>query len=235
VIRFAQLTPRMAGRDAVGNDIRGIEAVVRRSGFETAVFANDWDAEQSDVRSARDLHAWLRDDRDVLLYHYSIYWPAATQLLRELPGRKLLKSHNVTPPEFFAPYNEAYAAFCRAGRAQLTELLATQPYGLAADSAFNAGEAIAAGMPEESCRVIPPFHRCEELFAGAAPERSTLHENSDARNNSAALTILMTGRIVPNKGYDFLLRVFARLFRLARERKLESPRFVEMQLVCVGP
>lgn len=243
-MRIAQLTPRLSDRDAVGNDVRGIQAALRAAGRASDVFAGDWDPEQNNVRPFEELNDWLQSPRDLLIYHYSIAWPPAPEILRNAKARVVIKSHNVTPPEFFAPYNDGYAEFCRAGRAQLGELLSCEPELLIGDSQFNAGEAQAVGMPAEGCRVIPPFHRCDELF-GAYDLRAGRDSGDGARDGG--FTVLMTGRIAPNKGYEFLIQAFGRFCELALQEagllrdsaRAEGRRLARRlqlaRLVCLGP
>ena len=54
----------------------------------------------------------------MLLIHYSAYAPRLRAVL-ELPNRKLLLSHNVTPARWLWDHDPAIALQCELGRAQL--------------------------------------------------------------------------------------------------------------------
>jgi hypothetical protein len=75
------------------------------------------------------------------------------------------------------------------------------------DSAFNAEELARFGVPPHRSIVVPPFHVTADLLG--RPDDSSLV----ARISSYANNILAVGRLVPNKGFDLMLRCFAELIR----------------------
>ncbi len=116
--RIAILTPSLTSGDAVSNDVLGMHDVLKERGYEVRVFAEGWALDQPRVWPSPQLGNFLRQPPDVLIYHYSRGWDPGLDLLRELKCRKIIKYHNVTPPEFLTGYNSDFAAMCLEGRQQ---------------------------------------------------------------------------------------------------------------------
>jgi glycosyltransferase involved in cell wall biosynthesis len=211
--RIALLTAHLQRNDAVGNDTLRMRDILRAQGYETQCFAPNADAGLG-ARAPRGLPAFLIDPDDILIYHYAVAYPEALECFRTLSCRKVIKYHNVTPPEFFEPYHGGYADLCRRGREMLREFVAARPALMLGDSSFNVEDLIAAGAPPENCAVVAPFHAVETLRDLEADLNFLQRFAPDAFG--APKNILMVGRIVPNKGYEHLIRSFA----LYRERYL---------------
>jgi L-malate glycosyltransferase len=122
---------------------------------------------------------------DVLLIHYSAYAPRLRSVL-DLPNRKLLLSHNVTPARWLWDHDPPIALQCELGRRQLPEYAARCDL-VAGVSAFNAAE-LGSGV------VIPPI-----------VDTSWLRRSEPRR----APRILFVGRLAPHKRQDDAIRAFA--------------------------
>jgi glycosyltransferase involved in cell wall biosynthesis len=143
-----------------------------------------------DIRALRDFRA---APGDVLLFHYSAYAPKLRALL-ELPNRKLLVSHNVTPARYLWDYEAAVAIHCAVGRAQLPEF-ARRVHLAAGVSEYNAAELRDAGAARTA--VIPILLDPARL-GPPAPDKPP-----------GSPTILCVGRLTPHKRHDDVLRAFA--------------------------
>ena len=188
--------------DAVANQARAFRAL-----FE------EWGWGGADVAAAIDprvgaAFAPLRElapaPDDTLLLHYSAFAPRLRAVL-DLPQRKVLLSHNVTPARWFWDYEPRIAIQCALGRQQLPEFAARCDV-VAGVSTFNAAEL-------GSDRVVPI------LFApsGLGPPRSS--------EPPGPPTLLFVGRLAPHKRQDELIRLVAQLRR---------NRVPEARLVLVG-
>ncbi len=161
---------------------------------------------------------------DLLLLHHSASTPGLHELL-ELPNRKLLLYHNVTPPEWLWEHAPVVAAQCALGREQLSELVSAVDLA-AADSNFNAAELSALGAEEPEVipllldhgRLGPPGHQ-----RPAVPDRATATRR--AGTTHAAPTILFVGRLSPHKRQDRVIEAFA---------LLRQHRWPDARLVLVG-
>lgn len=190
--RVAILTPSLTTADAVSNDVLGERDALKRNGNEVKVF--------SDLAPVR---SYLRNPEDVLIYHHSRGWHPGVQLVCELPCRRVIKYHNVTPAEFFAGFSRTDQDLCERGRRELTDLAAAQCDLYLSDSSFNMQELIAIGADPSKSFVVPPFHHIDRLSTITA-DRETLKTYSGDTTN-----ILTVGRLVPNKNVHHLIEVFA--------------------------
>ena len=95
--RIALLTPTLITADAISNDIYGMYDVLKHSGYDVRLFANE-NTTSFDVSPASKVKDFLTSPDDILIYHYSMGWSIGLGLLRELKCRKVLKYHNITPP-----------------------------------------------------------------------------------------------------------------------------------------
>ena len=206
------LVPGLAPYDAVSNDTLGMTAALRGLGHEVALFAPHARDIAEPVGAPAAIDAWLRDEDDVIVYHYCIGWDFALDLFRRTKARRVVRYHNITPPEFFVGWSEGYVGACTAGRAELDAYAALGCELYLGCSPFNLEDFIRRGVDPARCRVLPPFHRIEELLASAADARR-LGNPSDG-----APELLMVGRIAPNKG-DLAL-----IDALAVCRRISDPR-----------
>src|SRR5690349_1355555 len=129
---------------------------------------------------------------DVVLLHYSAYAPKIRRVL-ELPCRKLLWSHNVTPARWLWSHEPMTAVQCALGRAQLPDFVAGCD-AFAADSAFNAAELREAGASDVA--VLPVLADPGRLGAPVAEP-------------AGPPAVLFVGRLMPHKRQDEVLRAFA--------------------------
>ena len=149
------------------------------------------------------------DPRDLLLIHYSAYAPRLEELL-ELPNRKLLVYHNVTPARYLWSFQPHVATLCQLGRDHLARY-AQQVDVAAAVSEYNAGELREAGARD--VRVVPILFDPDEWG-----------EPSSEADRTRPL-IASVGRLAPHKRHDLVIRAFA----------LYQREFApDARLVCAG-
>jgi L-malate glycosyltransferase len=177
-----------------------VQALVFRDLFES------WGWKGADVAAYVDPRIGKRigdidrldpDPDDVLLFHYSAYAPRLREML-ELPNRKLLISHNVTPPRWLWGYEPMIAVQCAVGRAQLPAFAASVDLA-AGVSSYNADELKEAGAVRTM--VIPILFDPLRLGAPATDEPTP------------PPTLLFVGRLAPHKRQDELIRLIAMLRR----------------------
>jgi glycosyltransferase involved in cell wall biosynthesis len=201
-----QVAANLAYADAVTNDVLEIDRRLRGWGCESEIYAASAEPRLGAVsRPASEYEPHLRQTDDILIFHYSIFSPTL-DLYRRSRNRKLLIYHNITPPEFFHGFDPHLEALCRAGRAALPTL-ADCDFALA-DSEFNRGELVAAGVPAARTAVRPVAFDLANL-AAAAPNPGVA---ARVRVN-AGPNLLFVSRLAPNKRCEDLLT----LLRLYRE------------------
>lgn len=202
-------TPSLVPHDAVGNDVRRQHKIFKEAGLDAFIFCENY---QNDGYSLdylldkEEVFKFIEDKNTVLIYHHSIYWHLGEEILRKAKCRIIIKYHNITPPEFFAPYNKHIAEICRLGREQTKYIVGlgqSKDIVFTADSEFNARELKDLGV--NSVKVIAPFHKLDDF--NRVKLNLKLAENIFSQNN---LNVLFVGRFVPNKGHKHLVEVIRR-------------------------
>jgi glycosyltransferase involved in cell wall biosynthesis len=202
-----QLVPRLAWGDAVGNQVRYLQSLLRRWGHASDIFADQWDDScREQARPATQLPRSVGAD-DVLLVHHS-FQSRQVPLLRRTPGRKALVYHNITPARLFEGFDRKVAVACEAAREELLEMqpLMERAY---AYSGFSAEELRAAEYPAVS---VIPFAVDWSAF-DVPPDPALQAELTDG-----CVNILFVGRAVASKRIDDVMRVFAAYQRLYQPR-----------------
>jgi len=199
---IAILTPCLVEGDAVGNDVIGMHKTLVEQGYDAQLFAETWDIPTYKVNSVHHIRKFLTQASDILIYHYSIGWDLGLQLLQQLRCKRIVKYHNVTPPEFYEGISEAHTQACRSGQQQLKRVIAANCDLYLADSEYNAQELVLQGVNPNNCRVLPPFHHIDRL-QNIEADLTVIENYLDGKVN-----ILMVGRVAPNKGHLELITAF---------------------------
>jgi glycosyltransferase involved in cell wall biosynthesis len=196
-VRIDQWVPALHRGDAIGDSARLMRDAFRSWGHRADVYALELDEDlRGDGRAWSEWRAGAPSDAVIL--HYALPSPL-TQALKSHRGRRALIHHNITPPEFFAGYDEEMVRICRIGRQELVTLHDQVDLALG-DSEFNREELEEAGFARTG--VLPiylDFARYAE-----APGEVLARDLADGRTN-----VLFVGRLVPNKRHDDLIRMAA--------------------------
>ncbi len=197
-IRVFQFTSTLRRGDGVGNDVLAIHKYLKEKNVKTRIYYESVVGcfSKEDADSIKELPI-LRES-DILLVHIAFAWDF-NDTLKDLPGRKVFVYHNITPPEFFAPYDEISAKACNTGLEQVKRLKDVPEYCLA-DSAFNKNDLVSYGYdcPIDVLPIIIPF---EDYDKNADEE--TIKELKDGKTN-----IIFVGRIAPNKKQEDIISAF---------------------------
>lgn len=204
--RVALLTPSITTGDAVSNDILGMHAALSKRGYDVQIFADASSISGHQIRPSNKLNPFLNASEALLIYHYSTGWDQGLAILRSCRCKKVIKYHNVTPPEFFTRFSEAHVLMAHGGRKQLIEIARARCDLYLSDSRYNMSELVASGANEKINSVVPPFHHIDRLNS-VQPDLKVLETYGDGKTN-----ILMVGRLVPNKSHTELLEAFANYY-----------------------
>jgi glycosyltransferase involved in cell wall biosynthesis len=201
--RVAILTPGISSGDAVSNDVAGMYEALAQGVHDVRIYAEVSSFTRHKIWPAAEIGLFLRESKDLLIYHYSTGWDAGLRLLLELPSRRVVRYHNVTPPEFFIGLGGEHVHYCWAGRDQLRDIARAGCELYLSDSTYNMREMVRGGAPEPRNRVVPPFHHIEQLRA-TEPDARVLERYRDGKTN-----LLMVGRVAPHKGHPALIKAFS--------------------------
>jgi glycosyltransferase involved in cell wall biosynthesis len=204
-----QMVPDFSFGDAIGNDALAMQKTLRSWGLSSDIFAHSIHPRLAD--KARPIEEYAKQARpgDILLFHFSIGHPVA-DLLPELPGRRVLRYHNITPAKYLDLCNPESAARARLGREQLRRIAPAVELGLGV-SDYNCAELSRAGCPATA--TVPIV--IDTSVLATPPDGFVAHRFDDDRP-----AVLHVGRLVPNKAIEDLIKTQYWLARLAPGTRL---------------
>ncbi len=194
-MRVNQWVPSFHRGDAIGDTASHLKRFLRSKGFQSNIYCLERDP---GLESESELFSKFPapDKKDITLFHFALPSPM-TQAFKEIPGKKALIYHNITPPEFFKDFSEEMERITRIGREEVA-CLAGHTHLALADSEYNRQELESFGF--KRTEVFPLFIDFEKY---RKPLNQFVHDlYRDERTN-----ILFVGRIVPNKKIEDMIRV----------------------------
>ncbi|MEM7392805.1 MAG: glycosyltransferase [Verrucomicrobiota bacterium] len=193
-----QIAAGFSLNDAISNEALALRALFRSWGHDAQIIA-----------PRRRIHPDLREGivefesyqenpgtDDLLLLHLSTGSPV-NEAFAALPGRKIIRYHNVTPPHYFEGGFSRIAAELAEGRRQVEALVGTADIHLAV-SQFNAEELKTMGYPDAT--VIPILLQPDVY--------QPVDESLVQRYRDGLFNVLFVGRGAPNKRIEDLLHAF---------------------------
>lgn len=203
-----QLLADFAFGDAIGNEVQAYQKLLRAWGLESEIYAVNQDPRlRGQARALADFTQEVAPN-DLVIFHFSIGHELADRL-PGLPGRKVMRYHNITPAQFLEGVNPASAARCRLGREQLARLAPQMELGLGC-SAYNCAELLAAGCP-----AVAEVPILLDLGVLETPPDQGVLDRFDGQP-----AVLHVGRIAPNKKIEDLIKAHYWLNRLAPGTRL---------------
>ena len=193
-----QLVAGFALGDAISHEALAIRDICRDAGLASEIYAPKDRIASDAANTCHPLSDYQPQTSDTVIFHYSITSPATTAF-QSSPGRKIVIYHNITPPEFFVPFDADVARQLTEARQELKSIL-TLADAVWADSAFNAAELNDLGFP--NAKVFPLLFRADGLDIPA--DQAVLAKFAVPMKN-----ILFVGRIAPNKCIEELITAFA--------------------------
>lgn len=194
-----QLVAGFTHGDAISN-----EAVVMRNIFRSWGFASEIFSEtrrilpelRNDAKDVAECRETCKPD-DIALLHLSV-GSDVNDAFAQLPCRKAILYHNITPAEYFAGIQDQTARGLSRGREQAKRLAKTAQVVMA-DSGFNASELKEWGYPEGS--VLPLVLDLQRL-------RKHANRYTKDKYNDGLVNIIFVGRCAPNKKIEDCLSAF---------------------------
>src|SRR5262245_28908842 len=185
--------------DAITNELLELRRVLRGAGLTSEIFAEFVGLGlEGEIRR---LDSYCADPQNLLIVHHSMGFDGFDRI-RDLPDRKLLRYHNITPPHFFAhPHLRSYA---EKGRLQLRDYRRLVEF-TCGDSEYNRRELVRVGFKYTA--VLPICFNTAAFCAIAS-------DPAMQRAASGRRTLLFVGRISRNKCQVDLVRIAARCRQL---------------------
>jgi glycosyltransferase involved in cell wall biosynthesis len=197
VIQIHQVLATLGYGDAIGNEVLGIQRVLRSAGYESEIFVETADHRLEPLtRDYRELVDSSHRD-NLLLHHFSL-GSKASRTAFALPDRMALIYHNITPPEYFVGVHRRLARQCFRGRRELRAYADRCDLALG-DSEFNRQDLEALGFPRTAVLpVVPDFSHLDR-----EPSWVVARDFDDDWTN-----IMFVGRVIANKKIEDLIRFF---------------------------
>lgn len=187
-----QALPILNFGDAIGNHAISIQKILKKKGFESEIYACNASLLFKKTRNYTE----LKHTDGLILYHFAIGSPA-NDFVNKLPNKKVLIYHNITPAEYFVGYNDHLAYLANWGRQQLKDFK-NNVVAAWGDSEYNRRELLKFNFKNTAVLpILVDFKRFSNFNA-------KIYENL----KDGATNIIFVGRLIPNKKFDDLIRVF---------------------------
>jgi glycosyltransferase involved in cell wall biosynthesis len=191
-----QFLPAFHYGDAVGNSALALHRFLLASGVESRLVTMTCDECLKD--QAVLFSDYRLDPGSIKIMHFAVA-SQLTDFFLEMKGKKVMIYHNITPARFFAGYSDFLARFTHAGREHLQRLRGSFDLAIG-DSTYNADELRELGFANVC--VFPLLVNLDDYDAEYSQPYLELLKNE--RKN-----ILFTGRIMPNKKIEDLVKTVA--------------------------
>ncbi len=189
-----QFLPAFITADAISNQAAALHLLALGLGWQARLYTAQ-PSLRTDART-QPYQTYTPQPGDVNLLHFGIGSELDAFLCAQAAPLGLYH-HTITPPEFLAAYNPAFARQAQLGREHLPTLLSKARFAWA-DSAYNADELKTAGYAREILVLSPTLGR--SATRDHIPLRNVIPDD---------VRWLFVGRLAPNKGQDALIRAFA--------------------------
>jgi glycosyltransferase involved in cell wall biosynthesis len=192
-----QMLAALSFGDAIGNEALRIQQILKSRGFDSQIFAESVHPQMAGRAKKLWDYREVASPDNLLILHFSIGAGVST-FAYHLPDRLLLIYHNITPARWFANFHPHLAGLCYHGRRELAAFVGRTRLALG-DSEFNRAELEAMGFHPTG--VLPLLLDWSALDVEPSP--TILRMFDDEKTN-----ILFVGRVIPNKCFEDLIKVF---------------------------
>ncbi len=196
-VSIHQMLPDFSYGDAIGNDVLGIQKVLKGWGYDSEIYAQHVHSKLSGIARPFWEYKEISHSENILIFHFSI-GSELSEFVKRLSDRKILIYHNITPPHFFQGINAEVERRCAWGYEELKKLAPHFDLALGV-SDFNCRELSRAGFQKTG--VLPIFLDFKNYYQ--TPEEKIKKTLQDGKVN-----ILHVGRLVPQKKIEDLIRTF---------------------------
>jgi glycosyltransferase involved in cell wall biosynthesis len=183
--------------DAISDEMIEIRKVLRAAGHGSEIFVRFLDPKMAGrARDYRE-YAKLSSPGNVVIFHFSIGSPVS-KLFSRIQDRKIMIYHNITPHEFFLDTHRILTRECYKGRLEISLFAGKVDLALG-DSEFNRRELEREGYAPTG--VLPILMDFSKFDLPGDPLVRDLYGDGKT-------TFLFVGRVIPNKKFEDLIRVF---------------------------
>lgn len=181
--------------DAVTNQMLMIRDLLKKNGYESEIYA---EYVAKDLKHIIKPISSYKGSKDAILFVHHSMGMNVFDTIVNLPDKKILIYHNITPEKFFD--DEYTKKYVRIGLQQIKDYKNYLDYYVA-DSNYNRQELISMGY--DSNIDILPVQVSLDRFDRVDATSSILEANRDTKN------IIFVGRVVWNKRQEDIIKSFA--------------------------
>lgn len=212
ISRIDIAVPFLALKDAVSEEARCFQDLLKKRGFESEIFAED--CEEAAKGQRRPFHEYYKIDRSkaILIYEYSTGCYIPLNLLGRSPFL-ITRYQNITPSRYFttSPELQVYYDTTKMGRKQkfIIRTITNVTWG---STAYTLNDLKDAQFPD--AHILPVFRDYQKLFINSVTPTEEGQRFTEVFKNGVK-KIIFVGRIVPNKAihdFFFLLKLYKSCF-----------------------
>jgi glycosyltransferase involved in cell wall biosynthesis len=196
-VEVHQFATSLTYGDAISDEMLEIQKVLREKGYNSEIFIRFYDPRMAGfIRDYREYREFSSPE-NVVIFHFSISSPVSKMFFR-VPDKKIMIYHNITPFEHYLDSHRILTRECYKGRLEIKLFVDKVDLALG-DSEFNRQELEEVGYPQTG--VLPLLLDFTKFDREGDPVVEQIFANGKT-------TILFVGRIIPNKKYEDIIKVF---------------------------
>ena len=197
-MKIVQILTHLNWGDAIGNEVMAMDEALKQQGYDARIMAIT--VHESLCEQAYEIDFSTITKEDLVIFHKAT-GDMLIKSIANLPCRKVMVYHNITPAKFFLPYDRIMAANLWLGRHQLRKFASCMD-ACWADSTFNAQELIRCGVQQQKTKVLPILFSEKETTI--QPDLKT----EQKLNQQKGTKLLCIGRIAPNKKLEDTIKLY---------------------------
>ena len=196
-VEISQFVSGFMDGDAISNYALELQKIIRGWGARSEIYGVGRHIGTVFPGRCIDVANYKSRPGNAAVFHFSV-GSEMTDYFKNLPDKKVLIYHNITPAKYFYSIAEEKVSVLNEGRKQLLELSSVPDLSLAV-SEYNAHELAEAGF--RNPKVFPLLLTTQSL--NVRPWRPTLK-----RYKKKGINVIFVGRVAPNKKIDDVIMSF---------------------------
>jgi L-malate glycosyltransferase len=189
-----QFLPTIAPRDAIGNEVFEIRKILTNWGYRSEIYAENIHPSLKAKQFTN--YSQKASENNIALFHFSV-GSDISYYVKNLPDKKIIRYHGITPPQYLTGTNQYLMELLRQGREQLLSFPSVTQLALA-NSRYT--EIELQEMKFGSTAVLPLIINFEVY--------KKFNEDILLKYDDDYVNIIFTGRIIPQKRQDDLIKIF---------------------------
>jgi glycosyltransferase involved in cell wall biosynthesis len=193
-----QFATSLSYGDAISDEMLEIQSALRERGHDSEIFIRFYEPRMAKyIHDFKEYKTFSSPD-NVVIFHFSIGSPVSKMFFR-IPDKKIMIYHNITPYNYFLDYHRILTRECYKGRLEIRLFVDKVDMALG-DSEYNRIELEQLGY--QNTGVLPLLLNLDKFDSPGDPVVRRIYDNGK-------WTILFVGRVIPNKKYEDVIKVFA--------------------------